>query len=88
MYIVLLGTGLICALCVIIGLFADRLPDELFLSPSDQEIMNGLIWDLKVAQRHFDEAVTQGQIESATYEYNMAQKRLNSFRKEVGTGDD
>lgn len=68
-------------------LVATKLPDELFMNTANQETMKGLAWDLEVAQSHFDEAVTPGEISASTYEVSMVQARIDCFREKVGLDD-
>jgi len=83
MEILLLALGLTCLLVVFAEFFTDKLPDELFYTPSQKEIMRQLTWDLEIAEKHFNEATTQEEIDAATYEINAAKQKINDFRKAV-----
>lgn len=80
MYLLLI-LGLLCTGLAFVGICSDKLPDGVCLKPSEQEIMHKLVWDLEIAEKHFDEAVTQGEIEAAAYERMAVQKRLENFRR-------
>lgn len=68
---------------ICVASFADKMPDEKFLNWQEKEELANLDWQLKAANKRFNEATTQHQINCATYEVQAVRTKISEFWERV-----